>query len=130
MEASRYESVSSIEHRVGSQGATLDRAEAEVPTSEKSTTNSVRVEIYGSEYRIRGDADPESIQEIAHYVDSKMREVSAETSLTSSLKVAILAALNITGELFREREDRNKLLAQVEERAEELSRSLESELGD
>ena len=63
--------------------------------------NSVRVEIFGSEYRIRGDADPESIQEIAHYVDSKMREVSTETSLSSSLKVAILAALNIAGELFR-----------------------------
>jgi cell division protein ZapA len=91
--------------------------------------NSVKVEIYGSEYRIRGDADPEYIQEIAHYVDSKMREVTTETSLGSSLKVAILTALNIAGELFRERDDRNKLLAQVEERAEELTQVLDSELG-
>jgi cell division protein ZapA len=91
--------------------------------------NSVKVEIYGSEYRIRGDADPEYIQEIAHYVDSKMREVTSETSLGSSLKVAILTALNIAGELFRERDDRNKLLAQVEERAEELTQVLDSELG-
>lgn len=92
--------------------------------------NSVKVEIYGSEYRIRGDADPEHIQEIAHYVDSKMREVTKETSLGSSLKVAILAALNIAGELFRERDDRNRLLAQVQERTEELAQSLEGELGD
>ena len=92
--------------------------------------SSVKVEIYGSEYRIRGDADPESIQEIAHYVDSKMREVDSETALGSSLKVAILAALNIAGELFRERDDRNKLLAEVEERAEELSQELESQLGE
>ena len=59
-----------------------------------------------------------------------MREVASETSLGSSLKVAILAALNIAGELFQEREDRNTLLAVVEEKAEELSRTLETELGD
>jgi cell division protein ZapA len=92
--------------------------------------NTVKVEINGSEYRIRGDADPEQIREIAHYVDSKMKEVASETSLGSSLKVAILAALNIAGELFQEREDRNTLLAIVEEKAEELSQTLESELGD
>jgi cell division protein ZapA len=92
--------------------------------------SSVKVEIYGSEYRIRGDADPESIQEIAHYVDSKMREVDSETALGSSLKVAILAALNIAGELFRERDDRNKLLAEVEERAEELTHEIESRMGE
>ncbi|MBD3368077.1 MAG: cell division protein ZapA [Candidatus Eisenbacteria bacterium] len=92
--------------------------------------NTVKVEINGSEYRIRGDADPEQIREIAHYVDSRMREVASETNLGSSLKVAILAALNIAGELFQEREDRNTLLAVVEEKAEELSQTLESELGD
>jgi cell division protein ZapA len=98
--------------------------------SDNTEMNSVKVEIYGSEYRIRGDADPEYIQEIAHYVDSKMNEVTKETSLGSSLKVAILAALNIAGELFRERDDRNRLLAQVQERAEELSQTLEDELSE
>lgn len=98
--------------------------------TENGDMSSVKVKICGSEYRIRGDADPECIQEIAHYVDSKMREVTSETSLGSTLKVAILAALNIAGELFREREDRNRLLAEVQERAEELTRSLDSELGD
>jgi cell division protein ZapA len=101
-----------------------------VSEPENGGMSSVKVEICGSEYRIRGEADPECIQEIAHYVDSKMREVTNETSLGSTLKVAILAALNIAGELFREREDRNRLLAQVQERAEELTRSLDSELGD
>jgi cell division protein ZapA len=99
-----------------------------VPEPDNSGMNSVTVEIYGSEYRIRGDADAESIQEIAHYVDSKMGEVSDATTMSSALKVAILAALNIAGELFREREDRNRLLAQVHERAEELTRSLDSSL--
>jgi len=59
-----------------------------------------------------------------------MREVDGETALGSSLKVAILAALNIAGELFRERDDRNRLLAEVEERAEELSQEIESQMGE
>ena len=101
-----------------------------MPEPDTSGMNSVTVEIYGSEYRIRGDADEESIQEIAHYVDSKMSEISDATTMSSALKVAILAALNIAGELFREREDRNRLLAQVHERAEELTRSLDSSLED
>jgi len=92
--------------------------------------NSVKVEIYGSEYRIKGDADPEYIREIAHYVDSKMREVNDDASLGSSLKVAILAALNIAGELFGERDDRNKLLASVQERAEEMSQTMSAELDE
>ena len=99
-----------------------------MPDTDTGGMSSVKVQIFGAEYRIRGDADPESIEEIAHYVDSKMGEVSAATSVSSSLKVAILAALNIAGELFREREDRNRLLAQVHERAEELKNSLDSEL--
>jgi cell division protein ZapA len=90
--------------------------------------SSVTVQIYGAEYRIRGDADPEYIQEIAHYVDRKMREVTDETALGSSLKVAILAALNIAGELFNERDDRNRLLARVQERAEQLTETLDSRL--
>jgi hypothetical protein len=55
-----------------------------LPAPENITMNSVKVEIHGAEYRIRGDADPEHIQEIAHYVDSKMREVSKETSSESA----------------------------------------------
>ncbi len=92
--------------------------------------NSVKVEIYGSEYRIKGDADPEYIREIAHYVDSKMREVNDDAALGSSLKVAILAALNIAGELFGERDDRNRLLASVQERAEEMAQTMAAELDD
>ena len=117
--------------RATARRATLTSARSKKkPKAPPDEMNSVKVEIYGSEYRIRGDADPDSIKEIAHYVDSKMREVTSETSLGSSLKVAILAALNIAGELFRERDDRNKLLVHVEERSEELAQSLESALGD
>ncbi|MFQ6093219.1 MAG: cell division protein ZapA [bacterium] len=88
----------------------------------------IRVNIFGTEYPIKGDADPAYIEEIAGYVDAKMREVSKLLSLPSMTKVAILAAMNIADELFKERAEREKTVSQLEERAAEISGWLEKEL--
>lgn len=89
---------------------------------------SIRVNIFGAEYPIRGDADPDYIEEIARYVDAKMRDVSKHLSLPSMTKVAILTALNIADELFKERAEREKTVSQLEERTAEISGLLEKEL--
>ena len=89
----------------------------------------LKINIYGSEYPIKGDADTDTeyIMKVADYVDRKMREIDQTTQAKSSLKVAILAALNITDELFQERskikdanpdvQDRLALLTQVLDKA-------------
>ena len=66
--------------------------------------SSVKVNIFGNEYGIRGEADPGYIKEIAGLVDSKMREVSEIMDIPSHAKVAVLAALNIADELYKARE--------------------------
>ncbi|MBP7719908.1 MAG: cell division protein ZapA [Candidatus Fermentibacter sp.] len=94
--------------------------------------DTIRVSIYGREYSIRGDADPGYIREIAHYLDMKMRQMTDNTTVPSTAKVAILAALNITDELFqRERQIRETaddresavsvLAARIERTLSELS---------
>jgi len=65
--------------------------------------NILKVNIYGTEYPLKGSTDPDYMNEVAKYVDTKMKEINKNISIDSSLKVAILAALNITDELFRER---------------------------
>jgi cell division protein ZapA len=79
---------------------------------------SVKVSIYGTEYPVKGDADPEYIEEVAGYVDTKMREVARSLTVKSTTKVAVMAALNITDELFNARRDlqerEEKLAAQIE----------------
>jgi len=65
--------------------------------------NVLKVNIYGNDYPIRGNTDVEYIRKVAKYVDSKMKEVYGDVPSDSHLKIAILAALNITDELFRER---------------------------
>lgn len=75
-----------------------------------------KVEIFGTEYRIKGEANAEYIRRVAAYVDGKMQQLSQASSTASVSKLAILTAINIADELFREREDREKALAALAER--------------
>ena len=75
------------------------------------TVSSVGVEIYDQVYHLRG-TDPQYIQQLATLVDQKMRAVAAQGSTVDSLRVAVLACLNITDELMLLRE-RNEELAGV-----------------
>ena len=79
---------------------------------------SVKVSIYGTEYPVKGDADPAYIEEVADYVDGKMREVARSLTVKSTTKVAVMAALNITDELFNARRD-------LEEREQKLGLEIE-----
>jgi cell division protein ZapA len=60
----------------------------------------VKIEIYDQSYNVNADGNEEYLQEIAAYVDGKMRTVAESTRMVDSLKVAVLAALNIADELF------------------------------
>jgi cell division protein ZapA len=59
---------------------------------------SVAVDIYDQVYHLRG-IDPAYIEQLARVVDTKMRAVSALGNTVDSLRVAVLAALNIADEL-------------------------------
>jgi cell division protein ZapA len=86
-------------------------------TEEKKT---LKVNIYGTDYPIRGDADVDYILKVAEYVDQKMREIDRQLVSKSPLKVAILAALNITDELFHERLEKSELIEKYEKKIQEL----------
>lgn len=64
---------------------------------------STRVTICGEEYTIKSDTPPEHTRAVAAYVDKAIREVMGSAAVVESHKAAILAALSITDELFRER---------------------------
>ncbi|KAA3616060.1 MAG: cell division protein ZapA [Calditrichaeota bacterium] len=83
--------------------------------------NNITVQIYGSEYSIKGDSDVEYMQEIATYIDRKMKDIQQNTSTKPALKVAILAALNIVDELFRERELNAKAMTELEQKISKLT---------
>jgi cell division protein ZapA len=61
-------------------------------------TEYVTVEIYDQTYHLSG-YDARHIRELAARVDSKMRAVAAQGRTVDSLRVAVLAALNLADEL-------------------------------
>jgi cell division protein ZapA len=70
----------------------------------------VVVEIYDQVYQLRG-VETEYIERLAAMVDGKMRAVSAHGATVDSLRVAVLAALNIADELMVLRERYEAMLA-------------------
>jgi cell division protein ZapA len=92
----------------------------------------VSVSIYGENYPIRGTADPDYIIRVASYLDGKMREVARQDSNRAPAKVAILAALNITDELFKAREatshEAENISKSFEEKSQHIIDWLESRL--
>lgn len=62
------------------------------------THDAIRVEIYDQEYFMRGELNPEYIQELAQFLDARMRSIAERTRTVDSLRVAVLAALNIADE--------------------------------
>jgi len=66
-----------------------------------SGTRVVSVEIQGLRYPIRSGLDEQYIVRLASYVDAKMQRATNEVPTGESLKIAVLAALNIADELFR-----------------------------
>jgi cell division protein ZapA len=79
------------------------------PLKENNVDQSISVEIYDQIYHLRG-TDPAYIEHLARLVDAKMRAVSAHGGTVDSLRVAVLASLNIADELVSARE-RYKALA-------------------
>jgi cell division protein ZapA len=61
-------------------------------------TEYVTVEIYDQTYHLSGQ-DPAHVRDLAARVDSKMRAVAAQGRTVDSLRVAVLAALNLADEL-------------------------------
>jgi len=83
------------------------------------------VEIHGQRYSIRSSLDPEYVARLAAYVDEKIRLAADSTPTGDSLRLAVLAALNIADELFHCREGARGLDGELARRAGELERLLD-----
>lgn len=96
----------------------------------KKSSSTIEVDIYGSTYRVRGSEDPKDLEELAGYVDRKMREVADHVRTVDSTKIAVLAALNIADELFRDRKGRDaeRDVTEFVEKVATLTGELESAL--
>ena len=85
----------------------------------------IPVEIHGQRYPIRSTLDPVYVAQLASYVDEKIKAAGETTPTGDSVRLAVLAALNIADELFRCREVTQARAGELAERAGELERLLD-----
>lgn len=88
----------------------------------------VTVNIFGADYAIRSGADSEYIRKVAAHVDDLMREIASRVNHVSATKIAVLAALQITDQLYSERTERESDRQQLSEHTETLLSRLDQTL--
>ncbi len=89
---------------------------------------SVRVEIYDQSYEIRGNLDPDYLRNVAQYVDGKMRSITEKGQVIDSLRVAVLAAINIADEYYQLKARHESHEDQVEQKTDEYISALDEML--
>jgi cell division protein ZapA len=85
----------------------------------------VTVEINGMRYPIRSHLDASYVADLAAYVEEKMRLAARESPAGDTLKIAVLAALNIADECFRARAEESTQQTSLSARTQALERLLD-----
>lgn len=85
---------------------------------------SVKVEILGESYAIRTEAAPEHTRAVAEHLDRAIRQILSGGSVIEVNRAAILAALQITSELFVARETTEQLAEAMQALSADVRRML------
>jgi len=88
----------------------------------------VEVEIFGQRYTIKGEADEEYVKRLANYVDTQLRVLAQGLKTGTRAKLAVLAALNITHQLFQAERTRQEGEDELARRTLSLVESIEEQL--
>jgi cell division protein ZapA len=96
----------------------------------RSKDKLIQVEIYGQRYSLRADEDTEPgyVEHVAAHVDRKMKEIAQSTPTVDSLKVAVMAAVNIADEYLRMRNQRKVVDEYIEQKTRVISGLLDEGL--
>ena len=94
------------------------------PAPGKDNTSSVRVEIFDQAYNLRG-SDPDYILKLAEYVDGKMRAVAEQTHTVDTVRLSVLAALNIADEYHLLKRNQDNGTVEYLKRANSLANALD-----
>ncbi|MED5474899.1 MAG: cell division protein ZapA [Candidatus Neomarinimicrobiota bacterium] len=82
----------------------------------------IKVSIMGQEYNIRTDADQNYIKKVAKFVEDRMKEIqNAAPDTTSQLRIAVLAAMNVTDEYFTIKRQKNEVVDKLESKTIAMS---------
>lgn len=111
--------------------ASSHSASSETAETVTAPSSNLVVDIYDQMYHLRGP-DPKYLEQLSALVDAKMRAVAQHGTTVDSLRVAVLAALNIADELVTLQQQRDALAGNValniKSRTETLAEMLDAVL--
>ena len=92
-------------------------------------TKVVKVNILGQDYVVRSAAGQKYLEKVASYVDEKMEEIKASgIDDSQQLRIAILAAMNITDELFTYKKEKKKFVDKIEAKTIAITEFIENRI--
>lgn len=86
--------------------------------------NVIELSIMGQRLQVQSGESPEYIRGVESYLAGKIEEVRQSTKAVATLDLALLVALNVTGELMRTKDK----IRSIEERSDELAQAISKEL--
>jgi cell division protein ZapA len=92
---------------------------------ENVPNQTIKVVIYNQTYSLRSDHDPAYVHDLAKYVDEKMNEIARASMTVDSLRVAILAALQLADELYSTRQEIQDTEREISERSAKYAELLD-----
>lgn len=87
-----------------------------------ASKNRVQIRINGKDYTVVGEESPEYIQKVALYIDRKMNEVMKTNDRLSTSMAAVLTAINVADDYFKNIDTTDCLRTQVQQYIEELNK--------
>ena len=91
---------------------------------------SIEVEIFGQRYSISGEGDEAYVKELARHVDGKMQEIASTAGNIPPTKLALLAAINITHELFKIQKQQGQSKSLINKKTRNLIDIIDRQLGN
>lgn len=83
------------------------------------------VYIYGDKYTLKTDLDQSFIDEVAMYVDNKMKEMEKNVNTLTTSKIAIMAAFDIAAQYFLLCNEEKEVIKQIEFLEEKVEKVLQ-----
>jgi cell division protein ZapA (FtsZ GTPase activity inhibitor) len=88
---------------------------------------SIKVKIFGSEYPLRGESE-EFTKKVAGYVDTMINSIHDKIPEQPPLTISVLAALNITEDLLKEKDKNREMISNFESEIIKISNYLDTSL--
>ena len=87
------------------------------------------IKILGQDYVVRSSAGQKYLNEVSAYVNEKMEEIKASgIDDSQQLRIAVLAAMNITDELLAYKKDKQKFVDKVEAKTRAITEFIDNRI--